>query len=431
MNARIFLPPLIAAALSAGSLSAVAQPLAQFIAPPVESHERLAAAEAEVAMYRHRAREALGEWFPTLDVTANAGREEQLTPQGEDSTLSFAEVDLKLTQLLWDFGATNAQVEQARIALTRAEQGLAATRQALIFEAAAAYANLLRTRRVLAFARQSEENIRTQTGLEQARVEVGAGLSTDVLQAKTQLAGAEARRIDAEGKLALAENRFLAAFGFPAEGVTPREADRLKPSLLPGSLEQALELAGLHNPDMKLAHLDIDEARQEVRRARGSAYYPRIEGIVERKWKENVAGTRGHKRETVAKVELKLPINLGFTAFDTVEAALQDLTALGHTAGDTLRGVELAVRDAWRELATARAKARSLRTQAELAEAFLELARRERTLGQRSLIDLLAGETSLINARSDAVSAETDIELAGLSLLKAMGRLGYDAFGDP
>ena len=67
-----------------------------------------------------------------------------------------------------------------------------------------------------------------------------------------------------------------------------------------------------------------------------------------------------------------------------------------------------------------------MRNLADIAAEFLELARKERQLGKRSLIDVLAGETNLINSQSDAASAESDVIIASISLLSVMGQLGAE-----
>ena len=84
-------------------------------------------------------------------------------------------------------------------------------------------------------------------------------------------------------------------------------------------------------------------------------------------------------------------------------------------------------RNAWQELETSRLNLEHLRNEANIAAEFLELARKERALGRRSLIDVLAGETALINASSDAASAETDMAIAVFKLLSSMGRLEVGA----
>ena len=90
--------------------------------------------------------------------------------------------------------------------------------------------------------------------------------------------------------------------------------------------------------------------------------------------------------------------------------------------------IEEQIRNAWENLRTAKLNAERLQNQANIAAEFLELARKERQLGNRSLIDVLAGETALISAQSDAASAETDIILATFRLLSAIGRLTSETF---
>lgn len=67
-----------------------------------------------------------------------------------------------------------------------------------------------------------------------------------------------------------------------------------------------------------------------------------------------------------------------------------------------------------------------LRDQAVILEEFLELAKRERLLGTRSLLDVLNGEVGHLNALSEAVSAETDRAISLYNLFYAMGRLDFD-----
>ena len=66
---------------------------------------------------------------------------------------------------------------------------------------------IIQSRESVRFARQSVANIKKQTELEDAAVTAGGGL-TDVLQAKTQLAGAQARLIQFEGVLATSRHEF-------------------------------------------------------------------------------------------------------------------------------------------------------------------------------------------------------------------------------
>jgi len=394
----------------------------------VENHDRVRAAKAGVVAARNRAREALGAWFPTFEQTANIGHESQNNFASADSGTGFAEYDLKLTQLLWDFGVTNAAVEKARLSVDESKFNLITARQTLILEATNAYMDVIKAKQVLDFAKQSETNIRKQTGLEEALVGLGSGFSTDVLQAKRELAGAETRRSQNEGALITALNAYRKVFGALPADLAGLEKAPYPASDMPISLNTAIDTALEKNPGVKLQQIKIAQTRQDVRSARGSGFFPKLEWIGERKVKNNVGGTLGLEHEALAKFEVKLPFNLGFTAVNTLRAAKSDLSSAEFTAGDTKRNIEEQVRNAWESLETSKRTAASLLNQANIAGAFLELARNERKLGRRSLIDVLSGETALINAQSDAAGAEADVIKAAYSVLNATGQLDYDIY---
>ncbi|MGB0722877.1 MAG: TolC family protein [Gammaproteobacteria bacterium] len=391
----------------------------------MQDHERVRSARATVDAAIQREQVARGDWFPTLDVTANVGHERQDKPGGTVTQLDFDELKIGVSQLIYDFGATGAAMEKANIDISLASAGLTREEQSLLLDAVSAWANLIRARDVLAFAKQSEENIRRQTGLEEVRIQAGSGLSTDLLQAKTQLAGAMARRVDSEGGLATARHRFQAVFRKPPPVLEQLQPVGIAENLLPSDLETALAIASLENPDIEEAALQAASAYQDLR-ASGSAYFPTLEAKFEHNYKDDSGGTVGFQEETLVKLELSYEFNLGFTNINAVAASRLDASAADDNVVETRRGTEEAVRNAWQQLDTARRKAMHLSDQADIAKAFLDLAVEERTLGQRSLIDVLSGETSWINARSDAVAARTDVVLAAAELLRAIGRFTPD-----
>ncbi|MBM3557587.1 MAG: outer membrane efflux protein, partial [Alphaproteobacteria bacterium] len=325
-----------------------------------------------------------------------------------------------------DFGATSATIRRVKTGEDQAKHALDQVRQQLLLEGSTAYLNLLRTSEVLGFARQSEENIRKQTGLEEARVQRGSGLTTDVLQAKTQLAGAQARRSRAEGALEVARNRYSTVFGeTPASLAGPRPT--ISFDRAPGNLDDAVKLALDNNPQLKAAQAGAMGARENVKATQAKAFAPRLDGKASATYKHDVDGTMNKERSLLYKVELSFPFNLAFTAINTLEIAKSGLSATEARVADARNTVEEQVRNAWQNLRSARETADFLRNQATIAGEFLELARRERQLGTRSLIDILNGETALINANADAASAETDVLIGQLSLLAAMGQLDFAA----
>ncbi len=397
----------------------------------LERHPRVKAARSDRLAVEQQVRVARGGWFPTAQLQAGYGHEDTEIESSGGNSLATRDASLQIDQLLWDFGATNAQIATIRAQLRQTEAVLLATEQGVMLEAATAYINLIRAYAVYDFAIQSEANVRQQTGLEESRVEAGQGIATDVLQAKTQLAGAEARRVTAEGLLATSRNRFRSVFNMES----PLQMD-LQPVLtpeaaLPGGLDDAVASMLDSNPQLAAARLAADAAARQIEQARATGFAPRLSAQGKLHIKEDYSGTAGRREEALAKVQLTFPFNLGLTASNTLEAARQTASAADSRQNDQRDVLEEQVRNSWSNLETARQIAGFLRNQANIAAQFLELARRERQLGQRSLIDVLAGETALINARSDAASAEADIQIAAYTLLAAMGQLKISSFSPP
>lgn len=398
----------------------------------LQAHKRIAAAQADLAAAEQRAEASKSALYPTFDATSSYGYERQNKGNGTaDTAMPPRTLELSLTQTIYDFGATEASLDRAGVEVRQSRQTLQSTRQNVALEGINAFLNLLRQRKLLEFNEGSIANVKRQMQLEDARVQRGSGLATDVLQAKSQLAGLEATRTRIQGALRNAVNRYRAVFSKPApkgEELQRTKIPKLPLDLLPATVDEAIAIAFQENPRLRATHLGTLIAEQNIKETRANEFYPVLSASAERNLKRDDGGTVGGQQESLVKVELSYSLNLGMTGRNTLRAA-----ELGHTAGlsrysEDKALVEERVRNAWDDLETANARVNQLRNQTNIASEFLELARRERQLGNRSLIDVLAGETALINATSDAASAEVDVAQAVYRLLAAMGRLETAVF---
>lgn len=413
--------------VSAWGAAARAEPLPDLLLNLIETHDRINAAKNDLQAAHSRIRETRGAWFPEMQVDFNNGYQKRANPGSQDTTKRFNETTLSITQLLWDFGKTNTDVTISEKNHESAAISLHRVRQDLILEGITAYIQVYSANRRLTLSLQSEDNIKIQTELEDARVAGGAGFSTDVLQAKTELAEAQSRRVVAEGTLRNALSRYHALFRD-----MPRELDTfalppIPETLMPRTLDEAVEIGMKENFQVRIDRLAADIAKDSIDRTRQDLFYPELSAVVETSHEKNLDGTVGQRNEQIAKVELTFPFNLGMTAFDSVDASRSSFKATIDRAADTQRTAEETIRLAWADLETARQNHEVRSAQIEIAAKFLELAREEREAGRRSLLDVLSGETRLINAQSDAVLTEVSIVQAAFRLLNAMGRLEVSA----
>jgi len=389
-----------------------------------KNQKQIKAAEADVDAAIERVEAAWGPWYPALSITTNWGREKQNKGTGTpDSEEHPREIGATLTQNIWDFGSTNAAIDSAELTVERSNINLISTRQAIVLQGIEAHLNLIRANKVYNFAKASAQNIRGQLKLEDARVQRGGGLATDVLQAKTQLAGAEARANSSAAVLRSANNAYRRFFKKIPEKITDLDDPRIPYELLPKSEEAMLKILFKKNPGLRLSKIDADLLDQTITKTRADEFFPKLNATASTKAKTDAGGTAGSATEQLFKIELSYSINLGLTERNTLMASKKDYLAGTERYMDARASFEQQARDLWSNYQRDKENASFLQNQANIASEFLDLARKERELGNRTLMDVLAGETGLINANSDAASTETDLKLDAFRILNIIGLL--------
>ncbi|MBF0447122.1 MAG: TolC family protein [Magnetococcales bacterium] len=397
----------------------------------ISGHDRILAVKADLSASESRVKQTIAtSWTPEFNVSTHFGAEAQSNQaSGANTDLYSRELDFKLTQRVWDWGKADADISVSQSTRSQMQASLDAASQLLMLDAVTAYIGLKRSQKLVEYARQSIENIQRQSEVEDARVSLGSGYSTDVLQVKTQLAGAEARLIQSKGALQLAKNRVRTIFQRDPEEVALLEMGPPDFNILPATITQAVDYSLAANPmgrQLDAARKMLDSQAESVMK---STFYPAVNAIIEHKAKEDVSGVAEFERETFARLEVSFPFNTGLAGLDSINASRQDAEAARRRHRDLLLQISEQTRSAWNNLETAKNKASMLRNQARLAEKFLELAREERKLNKRTLLDILNGETALINAQSDALSAEADVKIAFYTLIQSMGALSADLLG--
>ena len=183
----------------------------------LRNHKMIKATKNDVEAAKFRLKQSRGGFFPSLDVTANYGHENIIKyGAGNNTQLAARDATAKITQTITDFGLTRSTVKTSKLSLKQTRAMENQIKNDILLRAITAYLRVIQSRESVKYAVQSVANIKKQTELEDAAVTAGGGLTSDVLQAKTQLAGAQARQIQFEGVLSAAKHEFEYVFeSFP------------------------------------------------------------------------------------------------------------------------------------------------------------------------------------------------------------------------
>lgn len=407
------------------------QEFAEKLERVLREHQLVRMVDADVETAREQVAVEKTAYFPKLTVNGGAGKQHIDRENGSGGSYDPAEVSVGINQLITDFGATSSRVQAAKVVLLKEEAERELQIQNLTLAAIEAQLQVIQAQRTQAYARQSEQNIKQQTSLESARMEVGRGYATDVLQAKSQLAGAEARRVVAESRMREAINRYRVIFGESAIAPESLEILSVPRASLPASEGDIIEIVRQQNPDVLAAIKRAEVTLAERDAVRSKELMPRLSFRLSQDHFDDYDGSPGLRDDTKAMVNFDWQFDLGMRADHVTRAADQAVLSAEEKADYVrLQAIEEA-RNAWASWQTSRERSEHLRNQVSIAESFLGLARKEREMGRRSLLDILNGEIGLINAQSDATAADIDETIAAYRLLRATGRLSPELFRQP
>ena len=154
-------------------------------------------ARANVLNQKQQVRAAAGQWLPT--VTATGGGEWVSSPTnssfGDISKGWLAEVQGSIP--IWDSGAIAGQVIQQRALLFEARNTYDDDVRQVELEIQQAYSNLQQNRELIQSQEKNVEQAEEALRLAKARLDAGAGVQLDVLNAQVQLLTAQSTRLQA------------------------------------------------------------------------------------------------------------------------------------------------------------------------------------------------------------------------------------------
>lgn len=392
----------------------------------VRTHDRILAAEAALKAATHMHERAKGSWYPSLNAQTDGGWERVDKQEADQKTSKVRDVQrLSATQTLFDFGGTSGTIAQAEGVRKEAEARLENVRQEIAIAGITAFLGLVRAREMVSYAQRSEENIKRLSGMQEALVERGVGLSYEELQVKAQLSSAQAHRVNSELALQSARNNYRAVFG--TDLTEPQLASLLLPALprksMPSTLEAAENKALESNPGVVELQQSL-ATRQGDLSIRESAMYPKLEAVAEAVRKRNDQGEAGVRTEERVGVQATYNIFGGYRDVENVRASGSEINAVQKSILDRKRTATRLVRNSWSELQTLNKSVVLYDNQANITWSFLELIKKKKNMGgEVGILDILVGERDYIAANSAKVTAEIDLVTAAYTLLYQMGQV--------
>ncbi|MBF0447089.1 MAG: TolC family outer membrane protein [Magnetococcales bacterium] len=335
-------------------------------------------------------------------------------------------LSLELSQPIFNLAALR-EMDRVDPQVKALEQDLESVRQEVYFSLISVTTSLLEAQEVVRLGKNNLQVTMSHLEATRARYSVGEVTKTDVSQAVSRVATAQASLIQSEEQLSIYQAQFqeISGMPFPAGLTIPLVSTPLSDA----TLETLLPMV-LSRPDLQAAHYRL-QAQEQAIDVKSAGHYPTVSlsSSGTRTWDPASSSVVGPSDGLSLSLSASLPLySGGLTTAQTQQAKLE--RDVVQASVDLLR--EQAVRELKQVLSKytgARASNEALKTAVIAAQEAREGIDQEYLVGSRTSLDLLDAQNELFSTQTEQIKSQFSVNLALFELLKVIGRLTPEGEG--
>ena len=415
---------------------AVAETLVDALRDTYVQSPRLDSERARLRATDEQVPQALAGWRPQIRANGEAGiawerEDDKVRGRGtadhendrDSEVLNQLSASVQAQQSLYAGGETVASTRRAENQVLSGRARLAAAEQEALLDSVEAYAGVIRARDVLSYAKDNLARLQRYLQGTQERFRVAELTRTDVSQAQSRVAGAEADLARSESDLDAAVAEFERAIG--------RAPGDLQPAApapgLPSTVGEALALVPNH-PRVLQAAYDLEAQRSQVR-VDEAQLLPDVNLVGELSRRRQPSDNVDLRDDASIGAQLVIPIYQRGVEYSKVRQSKQSAIQRRYELTDVEQAVRREIVTSFEAFLAARRQITSLEQQVQAAQAALEGTREEAIVGARTVLDVLDAELELFTAQIRLARAVEQEVVAGYRLRAATGGLSLAGLG--
>lgn len=366
--------------------------------------------------------EARAGWLPsvTANYDHNKGDSSYVYQTGQtrrDDDPSFAR-SVIVSQPIWDWGKTKAEVESARARYRAGESEFQIIEGQVLMEALHAFFDLERDRRVLDAAAESTGVMQQQVDATELRLAAGATILTDEARVRARLYSAQGKRAQAQSALA----QSLAAFERATSIVNPGDLIGHVPTRM-AELVGLAEEAWVQHPSVRAAK-ESEQSAYQAYKAAGREIWPDINLTAQvRKLQNSGSSYVSELEESTYGLTLDAPLYQGGAQIARTRKARALWESETYRVKDAERKARETAIAASRSYHYSQQRLLAAEEQVQASDRAFLLMKDEVAASRKSLVDQLDAQNELLEARTNLAHANRDARVAAWNVLYVLGRL--------
>ncbi|WP_244669980.1 TolC family outer membrane protein [Kaistia sp. 32K] len=407
--------------------SVQADTLTSALSQTYNNNPTLNAMRAQLRATDENVPQALSGYRPVLTGSAfigpsyTRGRSSPLARIGSETTWPRG-VGLTIEQPIFRGFRTQNAVKQAESSVLAGREILRSTEQDVLLDAVTAYTNVIQQQAIVGLREQNITFLREQQRAATDRLKVGEGTRTDLAQTDAALSQGQTAYEVAVSDLNSAKATYLQIIGVAPKSLS---VPPINTRLLPKSAEAAVSTGQSRHPLIRAASYNVDTAAFNVKVIEGQLLPTvSLRGDLQHQDDPSVTGSWGNSASITAN--LTVPIYEGGVVYSQTRQAKETLGQRRIQLDSARDQVRAAAVSAYGQLEAAIASITSAQSQVKASQLALEGVIEEQKVGQRTTLDVLNQQQSLLQARETLILAQRAQIVASYTLLSTAGGLSAE-----
>ncbi|WEK48949.1 MAG: TolC family outer membrane protein [Candidatus Kaistia colombiensis] len=415
------------AAVIVAAPSVYAETLTSALSQTYNSNPTLNAMRAQLRATDENVPQALSGYRPVLTGSAfigpsyMRGTSSPQVPVGS-STAWQRGYGLTIEQPIFRGFRTQNSVKQAESSVLAGREILRGTEQDVLLDAVSAYTNVIYQKGIVSLREQNIAFLREQQRAAADRLKVGEGTRTDLAQTDAALSQGQTAYDVAIADLNSADATYVQIIGTAPKSL---QAPAVNARMLPKSESATVSSGQSRHPAIRAASYNVDTAAFNVKVIEGQLL-PTVSLQGQLAHSDDTSGTGTWNDSATITANLSVPIYEGGVVYSQTRQAKETLGQYRIQLDVARDQVRAAGVSAFGQLQAARASITSAQEQIRASQLALEGVIEEQKVGQRTTLDVLNQQQSLLQARETLILAQRAEIVAAYTLMSTTGALSAE-----
>jgi len=427
---RLLLRPLVAGLMLLGSAPAWSIDLLESYRLALQNDRQYRGVQARTRAEEEAVPQAMSQLLPSISASVSRNQVEQERNGNRIPRFPSETDSVQLRQPILRLRSAFA-LQQAREEVRASEAEVQRERQAVGVRVAAAYFEALLAKDRLSLLAAQRRNIETRLLAAQKALAAGAGVRTDIDEARAQLDKIRAQEIGINQNIRNTVAQLEVLVGQGVDSMSTLDISRLSPeSFDPGDVETLLELAMEKSPEIMARAAQVDASRAAIKAAK-SDHLPTLDAVLayNRSLSDNPFFRNSEITTQSYGFQLTIPIYSGGLTSSRVREAVAQSEESQERYFNTINGAKVQLRKDYAAIKEGIAQIRAFEVALESADQAVLSNQKGLLAGTRTSLDVLLVEQQRYQVQLDLMQSRYQVLAAWVRLNSLIGTMDEEEFG--